>query len=70
MRTFSITIFLILTLTIGQNFSSAQVNSENIRQNVLQKAIVDSTFIFGKWTENGGTETHLKYLGQLTTVHG
>lgn len=70
MRTLSTTIFLTLTLTIGQSFSSGQVNAQNIQQNVLQKAIVDSTFIFGSWTENGGTETHLKYLGQLTTVHG
>jgi len=70
MKILSITIFLILTLTIGQSFSSGQVNDASIRQYVLQKAIVDSTFIFGKWTENGGTETHLKYLGQLTTVHG
>jgi hypothetical protein len=70
MRTLSITIFLTLTLTIGHSFLSGQVNDQNFRQKVLQKAIIDITFIFGKWTENGGTETHLKYFGQLTTVHG
>jgi hypothetical protein len=36
----------------------------------LEKAIVDSMFIFSRWTEKGGTETHLTYLGQVTTKHG
>lgn len=61
--------FLTLTLTFGI-YSNAQVNDQAIRQKILEKAIVDSSFIFGKWTEKGGTETHLKYLGQVTTKHG
>lgn len=70
MRTLAITVFLTLTLTIGHSFSFGQANDQNFQQNILQKGIVDSTFIFGKWTENSGTETHLKYLGQVTTKHG
>ncbi len=38
---------------------------------VLQKGIVDSEFIFGKWDgEKDKTETHIKYLGQFTTKSG
>jgi len=61
--------FLALTLIFAV-YSNAQVNDQARRQKVLQKAIVDSLFVFGKWTEKGGTETHLKYLGQVTTKHG
>jgi hypothetical protein len=70
MRTLSFTIFLTLILTIGYSFSSGQGKEQNFQQIVLQKAIIDSTFILGQCTEDGGTETHLKYLGKLTTVHG
>lgn len=61
--------FLTLTLTFAI-YSNAQVSDQTIRQKVLVKAIVDSSFVFGRWTEKGGTETHLKYLGQVTTKHG
>ncbi|GGD44460.1 hypothetical protein GCM10011514_05560 [Emticicia aquatilis] len=64
------TLFIILTLNIIVFSASGQVNDENIRQKVLKKGIVDSLFIFGKWTETGQTETHLKYLGQVTTKRG
>lgn len=64
------TTFLVLTLTITLTYASGQVNDGLFRQRVLQKAIIDSNFIFGKWTENGGTETLLKYLGEVTTKHG
>ncbi|RZK52165.1 MAG: hypothetical protein EOO91_19820 [Pedobacter sp.] len=66
LRTFSI----FLTLTFVVFSASGQLNGENIRQKVLEKGIVDSLFIFGKWTEKGQTETHLKYLGQVTTSRG
>jgi hypothetical protein len=46
------------------------VNDQKIRQQVLEKGVADSLFIFGRWTEHGGTETHLKYLGQVTTKKG
>jgi hypothetical protein len=46
------------------------LNDQKIRQQVLEKGIVDSLYVFGKWTEHGGSETHLKYLGQVTTKKG
>jgi hypothetical protein len=61
------TTFLSFTFMLAVISSKGQVNDETIRQQVLEKGIVDSLFIFGKWTENGGTETHLKYFGQLKT---
>jgi hypothetical protein len=52
-------------------FSAAgQVNDRNIRQHVLEKGIIDSVFVFGKWTEKSQTETQLKYLGKVTTKTG
>jgi len=44
-----------------------QVKGNELRQQVLEKDLIDSLFIFGKWTESGQTETHLKYLGTVTT---
>lgn len=61
---------LFASLTVGVFSASAQIEDQNIQLQVLEKSITDSTFIFGKWTENGGTETHLKFLGQLTTKNG
>jgi len=49
---------------------NGQVNDSAIRCQVLEKGLVDSLFVFGTWTENGQTETHLKYLGQVTTTEG
>jgi len=62
----------ILTLTFTFLIVQAigQVSDQKIRQQVLEKAIIDSLFVFGKWTEKGGEETHLKYLGQVKTKHG
>jgi hypothetical protein len=59
---------LILSLTVFT--ANGQIDDQNIRQKVLEKGIIDSTFIFGKWTQKGETETHLKYLGHVTTKHG
>lgn len=39
-----------------------QVSDNFIRQQVLKENIVDSLFVFGKWTIIGGTET-FKILG-------
>lgn len=64
------TLSIIFTLTLALFSASGQVNDENIRQKVLKKGIVDSLFIFGKWTEKGQTETYLKYLGRVTTKRG
>lgn len=69
MKAFS-TIILTLSLTTIISNLKGQVNDQAIRQKVLKNAIIDSVFVFGKWTEKGGTETHLKYLGQVKTKHG
>ena len=50
--------------------AKGQVNDHDKRQQVLEKSIVDSLFIFGKWTEGGQTETRLEYLGQVKTAEG
>ncbi len=47
-----------------------QVNDLAIRQEVLERGVFDSTFVFGEWSENGGTETHLTLLGQVTDARG
>ena len=39
-------------------------------QTVLEKAIIDSVFVFGKWTEKRETELHLKYLGEIKSKDG
>ena len=57
---------LILLFAI-QTTTLAQADDHIIRQHVLEKDIIDSTFVFGNWTENGGTETHLTYLGEVKT---
>jgi hypothetical protein len=63
---------LILSVFIIFNCFSvvAQINDNKIRLSVLKKGITNHTFIFGKWTKEGNTETHLKYLGSVTTVKG
>ena len=48
----------------------SQVNDHEIRQQVLEKGVSDSTFIFGMWSESGGTETQLTLLGQVTDTRG
>jgi len=62
-------IFSILIFIFSIN-SFAQVNDSLIRMQVLNKGIVDSIFIYGKWTKDGGTQTELKYLGLITTDSG
>jgi len=57
-------------LLLGFN-GFGQVSDNEIRQQVLKSDVVDSMFVFGKWTEDGnGEETHLKYLGQFSTTDG
>lgn len=47
-----------------------QVDDQRIRREVLQLGVPDSTCTFGKWTLEGGTETHLTYLGEVRTTRG
>ncbi|KAF2329517.1 hypothetical protein [Flavobacterium ginsenosidimutans] len=61
--------FILMTLGIPQ-FGNSQINDENIRLKVLHKNVVGKEFVFGKWSEKGGTETSLTYLGILKTNKG
>lgn len=59
-------IFLMVTV-----HGICQVQDTMIFQQVLEKKIVDSVFVFGKWANEGETEeTRLTYLGQVTTNDG
>lgn len=60
--------FILLTVSCYQ--VNGQVKTPDYRKIVLQKAIIDSTLIFGKWTAEGGLETRLTYLGKVTTQKG
>jgi hypothetical protein len=51
-------------------YAHGQVDDHTIRQQVLEKGIIDSLFVFGRWDTSGNTETHLKYLGAVTTANG
>ncbi|MBJ6368640.1 hypothetical protein [Snuella sedimenti] len=44
-----------------------QLQDEEIRQTVLLRNIKEQCFVFGKWSTSGDTETHLTYLGNITT---
>jgi hypothetical protein len=62
---------LIFILIFGFfNFGKSQINDYNIRLLILRKNLVGKEFVFGKWNEKGGTETHLTYLGKVRTRNG
>lgn len=56
---------LFLLLILIPLLGKIQINDQNIRLEVLRKNVIGKEFIFGKWNEKGGTETHLKYLGKV-----
>jgi hypothetical protein len=58
---------LLISFLTGLVFSQTDYQA---RQLVLSQDQVDSLFIFGKWNKNGGTETHIKYLGSVQTNDG
>lgn len=60
---------LILTCLFTQPVKG-QLNDFEKRELVLKNEIVDSLYVFGKWSETGQTETHLKYLGKVITSDG
>ena len=70
MTTLRTTLFLLFTLMFFVFSAVEQVKDRNIRQQVLEKGIIDCVFVFGKWTERSQTETQLKYLGKVTTKTG
>jgi len=49
--------------------SFSQTDDTKIRLKVLLTNNIDSTYVFGNWTDST-TETHLTYLGSLTTEDG
>lgn len=57
-------------LTLSIYGAKAQINENEMRLKVLKKNLIGKQFVFGKWTANGETETHLSYLGQITTTRG
>jgi hypothetical protein len=60
---------ILLIFILFYSFSVfAQINDNKIRLSVLKKGIIGRTFIFGKWTKDGDTETQLRYLGSVTTT--
>ena len=69
-KNITVTILLVLSFTLVAVYSNGQINDHKIRLQVLKKGVVDSLFIFGKWTESGQEETHLKYLGKMITRSG
>ncbi|RFZ94243.1 hypothetical protein D0C36_01420 [Mucilaginibacter conchicola] len=64
-RLYTLTLLLFLSLS-----TMAQTNDKNIRLSVLRKGIVGKTFVFGKWTKEGETQTDLTYLGEVKTDSG
>ncbi len=64
------TSFVIILLLFKSSAIYAQTDDENIRLIVLETRVLNKTFVFGKWTENGGTEIQLTYLGEVKTKTG
>lgn len=64
---FNITIILLLILSCT---IFSQNDSRDYRLVVLKKNIIGKEFTFGKWNEDGATETRLKYLGTVKTERG
>ncbi|MEO9209460.1 MAG: hypothetical protein ABI208_00085 [Ginsengibacter sp.] len=64
------TLLLLFSLVLFVFSSFGQLNSAKIEKQVLAKEIIDSVFVFGKWTEENQTENHLKYLDQVKTRSG
>lgn len=56
---------IVVRLALLCSMGTGQVNDQAIRQQVLEMGHFDSTLVFGKWTEAGGTETYLTLLGEV-----
>lgn len=52
------------------NDVKSQTNHEEISEKLLEKNIKDSLIIVGKWNTSGGSETQMKYLGDVKTTDG
>lgn len=64
MKTYLLSIIVLIS---SNGLTLAQTNDEFIRQHALQKNEIGKKLTYGKWTENGGTETELTYLGTIKT---
>ena len=69
MKTIYFSIFCLL-LSFVSHSAYGQEDDRITRLKVLKQAIIDSNFVFGKWTKEDGTETHIRYLGKVTTTRG
>lgn len=63
-------IYSVFLITVLSQIVFAQINDDNIRLKTLQKSNIGKKYIYGKWNEKGGTETHLTYLGNVKTKSG
>lgn len=57
-------------MVVIPTYGISQINDHNIRLKVLRKKIIGKEFVFGKWNEKDGTETHLTYLGVVKSNQG
>ena len=64
---FKITIILLLILS---NAILGQTDNRDYRVVVLKENIIGKEFMFGKWNDEGATETRSKYLGTVKTEKG
>ena len=48
-------------------YISAQTQDQKIRLAILKSDITEKDFVFGEWNGKEETETHLNYLGEITT---
>lgn len=63
-------LYFVFLSTIFSQILFAQVNDDGIRLKTLQKSNIGKKYVYGKWNEKGGMETHLTYLGNIKTKKG
>lgn len=51
-------------------FGVSQTNDNYLINKVFTENQIGKEFVFGNWNENGETETHLTYLGEVKTDKG
>jgi len=61
---------LLFCFILSCSISTAQIDDNVIRIQVLENNKVNKKYTFGNWTENGGVQTDLIYLGFATAAKG